>query len=65
MPRHRKEDTPLEKRRIPKGEAVGRLPNGVHTAQSLSDLEALKARWRLSDTAVIHRALRLAVERGD
>lgn len=65
MPRHDKSKTPPEKQRIPKGEAVGRLPNGVHTAQSLSDFEALLARWGLSDTATIHKALRLAVERGD
>lgn len=59
MRNYDKTQTPLEKRRAPKGSVVGegRFP---HTAESLSRVEALRARWGLSDAETYRRALEVA-----
>lgn len=59
MPRHNPENTPPEKRRAAKGTAVARM-SGRHTAESLSALEALKARWCCNEAEAMRRALEYA-----
>jgi hypothetical protein len=60
MPRFNKANTPPERRRAPKGSAIGEC-RFRHDADSLVHFHALKTRWGLSDTATNKRALAVAV----
>lgn len=61
MPRHNPENTPLEKRRAPKGSLVGRRTYR-DTAESVSHFEALRARWGLSQDETVRQALKVCAE---
>lgn len=63
MNRFKKEDTPLERRRLPKGAARGGC-KFQHSDASRADLAELRARWGLSEAATLRRALAEQVKAG-
>jgi hypothetical protein len=61
MPRHNRENTPLEKRRAPRGSRTAVAIFG-HTTESLEDFQALQAAYGLSAAETYRKALRAACE---